>query len=130
VKFPKIARLSWGEGYPAARMLMNEPLAQATIKALEEVAGLELIKLPLIGGSTPLYLFPEILQAPGLILPIVNHDNNQHAENENLRLQNLWYGVEAFAALFSRFQVSGKAVPAGTPDPTTFQHHSRLRLKN
>jgi len=38
-----------------------------------------------------------------VILPIVNHDNNQHGENENLRLQNFWEGIEIFAALFSRF---------------------------
>jgi len=31
-------------------------------------------------------------------LPIVNHDNNQHAANENLRIQNLWDGIEIFAA--------------------------------
>ena len=30
-------------------------------------------------------------------LPIVNHDNNQHAANENLRLQNLWDGIATFA---------------------------------
>jgi hypothetical protein len=34
-------------------------------------------------------------------LPIVNHDNNQHAANENVRVQNLWDGLEAFAAVFA-----------------------------
>jgi acetylornithine deacetylase/succinyl-diaminopimelate desuccinylase-like protein len=32
----------------------------------------------------------------------VNHDNNQHGENENVRLQNLWDGIELFASLFHR----------------------------
>jgi acetylornithine deacetylase/succinyl-diaminopimelate desuccinylase-like protein len=32
---------------------------------------------------------------------IANHDDNQHAANENLRLQNLWDGLEVFAAFFS-----------------------------
>jgi hypothetical protein len=32
----------------------------------------------------------------------VNHDNNQHAANENLRLQTLWDGVQIFATLFTR----------------------------
>jgi len=31
-----------------------------------------------------------VFAAPIICLPIVNHDNNQHAANENLRLQNLW----------------------------------------
>jgi acetylornithine deacetylase/succinyl-diaminopimelate desuccinylase-like protein len=34
-------------------------------------------------------------------LPIVSHDNNQHASNENARLQNLWDGIETYAALIS-----------------------------
>ena len=34
-------------------------------------------------------------------MPIVNHDNNQHGINEQLRLQNLWDGIEVYAALFT-----------------------------
>gem|GEM_PF-6005000 len=32
-------------------------------------------------------------------VPIVNFDNNQHAANENIRLGNLWAGIEIYAAL-------------------------------
>jgi hypothetical protein len=45
--------------------------------------GQQLIKLPTLGGSAPLYLFPTALG-----IPTINHDNNQHGANENLRLQN------------------------------------------
>ena len=41
-------------------------------------------------------------QRPVVGLPIVNHDNNQHAANENLRLQNLWDGIEVYAAVMTR----------------------------
>ena len=34
-----------------------------------------------------------------ILVPIVNYDDNQHAANENLRLQNLWDGIEVMAAL-------------------------------
>jgi hypothetical protein len=40
-----------------------------------------------------------ILKTPTITVPIANHDNNQHAENENLRLQNLWDGLETYVAL-------------------------------
>lgn len=30
---------------------------------------------------------------------VANYDNNQHAANENIRLQNLWEGIEVMAAL-------------------------------
>jgi acetylornithine deacetylase/succinyl-diaminopimelate desuccinylase-like protein len=54
-----------------------------------------------MGGSVPIFLFQQSRGAPAIVLPIANHDNNQHAANENLRLQNLWDGIEIFAALFA-----------------------------
>ena len=30
-----------------------------------------------------------------------NHDNNQHSFDENLRIQNLWDGIELMAALLT-----------------------------
>ena len=70
--------------------------------AVEEAAGGPVIRLPTLGGSVPMYLFTDTLKAPVIGVPIVNHDNNQHAANENLRLQNLWDGIEVYAALFAR----------------------------
>jgi acetylornithine deacetylase/succinyl-diaminopimelate desuccinylase-like protein len=55
----------------------------------------------MMGGSVPLYLIDEVFRVPVIGLPIVNHDNNQHAANENLRLQNLWDGIEMYAAMMS-----------------------------
>ena len=37
--------------------------------------------------------------APTITVPIANYDNNQHSANENIRLQNLWDGIEVMAAL-------------------------------
>jgi hypothetical protein len=39
--------------------------------------------------------------APDIMVPIANHDDNQHAANENLRVQNLWDGIDTMAALFA-----------------------------
>jgi acetylornithine deacetylase/succinyl-diaminopimelate desuccinylase-like protein len=49
-----------------------------------------------------MYLFADILKTPVIGVPIVNHDNDQHAANENLRLQNLWDGIEVYGALMAR----------------------------
>jgi acetylornithine deacetylase/succinyl-diaminopimelate desuccinylase-like protein len=38
---------------------------------------------------------------PIVMLPVANHDNNQHSPNENLRVQNLWDAIEIYAAVFS-----------------------------
>ena len=58
--------------------------------------------VPMLGGSLPTSTFEPVLNVPLVVLPIANHDNNQHAANENLRLQNLWDGIELFAAVLAR----------------------------
>jgi acetylornithine deacetylase/succinyl-diaminopimelate desuccinylase-like protein len=97
----RIVRLEWGPGYPAARTPMELPLAQSVLKILSEATGGQTLAVPTLGGSLPLYLFEEILDAPLIVVPIVNHDNNQHAADENLRLQNLWDGIEVYASLIA-----------------------------
>ena len=54
-----------------------------------------------MGGSGPTYLFEQVLRVPMITLPIANYDDNQHAANENLRIQNLWNGIETYAALLA-----------------------------
>ena len=98
---PKIARVVRGGGYPAARTSMDLPLARDVAAAIEAAAGEPPILVPTFGGSLPLYLFTDVLGQPTLILPIANHDNNQHAPDENLRLANLFYGIDLYAALLT-----------------------------
>ena len=98
---PRLVKLEWGPGYKAARTALDDPAALALVRVLEQGAG-PIIKLPTLGGSVPMHLFGDVLGSPVVGLPIVNHDNNQHAANENVRLQNLWDGIEAFAAVFAR----------------------------
>ena len=98
----RIAQLDWHDsGYPAVRTDMASPPARALIDLMQRVAGDELVLMPTMGGSLPLYLIAERLGAPVVILPIANHDNNQHAANENLRLGNLFQAVATYAALFA-----------------------------
>jgi acetylornithine deacetylase/succinyl-diaminopimelate desuccinylase-like protein len=81
---------------------LDLPVARAIPAVLDEALGEPLVRVPLLGGSLPLVRFREALQTPLVIVPMVNHDNNQHAENENLRIANLWRGIEMYAALFAR----------------------------
>jgi acetylornithine deacetylase/succinyl-diaminopimelate desuccinylase-like protein len=97
----RLARLVWGPGYPGYRTPMDLPAAKAVVAAVEEIAGGPVVKLPSLGGSIPMYLFARKLGAPVIGIPIANYDNNQHAANENLRLQNLWDGIETYSALFA-----------------------------
>jgi acetylornithine deacetylase/succinyl-diaminopimelate desuccinylase-like protein len=69
------------------------------VRAVTEGTGAPVIEVPILGGSLPTYLFAEALKAPLVVVPIANHDNNQHAANENLRLQNLWDAIAVFAGI-------------------------------
>jgi len=101
LKSPRLIKLRWDAGYPALRSDMSSPAAKAVIAAATQAAGAPVVVLPMAGGSVPLYMFADVFNAPIICLPIVNHDNNQHAANENLRLQNLWDGINTYAALMA-----------------------------
>ena len=96
---PRLVRLTWDAGYPAERTSVDLPASRAVIAAASRAAGRPVLVLPMMGASVPMHLFDDVLQTPVVGVPIVNHDNNQHAANENLRLQNLWDGVELYAEL-------------------------------
>jgi acetylornithine deacetylase/succinyl-diaminopimelate desuccinylase-like protein len=98
---PLIARVTTADGYRAVRTPMNLAVAQQIIQTIERALGQKPVLAPTLGGSVPLYIFEEATHAPQIGVPIVNHDNNQHSSNENLRLQNLWDGIEIFAALMT-----------------------------
>jgi acetylornithine deacetylase/succinyl-diaminopimelate desuccinylase-like protein len=101
LRHSKIARIDRRSGYRAARTSMDLPIVDEVIAAANLASGESLVLLPTLGGSLPLYLFTDILQAPVVITPVANHDDNQHAPDENLRLANLWYGIDLMASLFT-----------------------------
>jgi acetylornithine deacetylase/succinyl-diaminopimelate desuccinylase-like protein len=98
----KVIQLQWGAGYPPARTPMDLPAAHALVSVIEAAVGKPVVRMPSLGGSVPMYLFGERLKAPVIGVPIVNHDNNQHSANENLRIQNLWDGIEIFASILAK----------------------------
>lgn len=102
LKYPRIAKILYESGYEAVRTPVDSPFAKRVIEHSRRASSAEeLVLMPTLGGSLPLYQFEKVLGQPIVIVPIVNHDNSQHAPDENLRLADLWYGIELFAALFT-----------------------------
>ena len=99
LRFPRIATVIAGPGYPAERTALDHPLPQQAAAALRDHG--PFVLLPSLGGSLPLYLIRQELGAPTVTLSQWNHDNNQHAEDENIRLANLWNGIAAIAAVMT-----------------------------
>jgi acetylornithine deacetylase/succinyl-diaminopimelate desuccinylase-like protein len=98
---PAIARIDARVGYPAARARADLPIVGHLLELAGLAAGRPAVALPTLGGSVPLHHFEQALGTPAVIMPIANPDNNQHAADENLRLGNLWYGVDLFALLLT-----------------------------
>jgi len=100
----RVVRLNWGAGYPPARTSLDLPIARQMAAIMTSAFGYAPVRMPSLGGSIPMYLFQRGGRTPVIGLPIANHDNNQHAANENIRLQNLRDGIDVFAALFAALQ--------------------------
>lgn len=103
----RLIKVAWGAGYAASRTPLDLPFSRE-VADIMTAAGHEPVRLPTAGGSLPMELFQRPNDTPVIGLPIANHDDNQHAPNENLRLENLWDGIEVFAALFGGIPDAGK----------------------
>jgi acetylornithine deacetylase/succinyl-diaminopimelate desuccinylase-like protein len=94
----RIARVEGRAAYPGVRTPLDDPAAAEVVEAVGRAAGVAPVVIPSFGSSMPLHHF-ERLGAPVVIVPIANHDGNQHGIDENLRIGNLWYGIDLVAAL-------------------------------
>jgi acetylornithine deacetylase/succinyl-diaminopimelate desuccinylase-like protein len=99
---PKVLKAVFSPGYPASRTPLDLPASRAVIAAIQKDLKQPLITFPSSGGSDATYEFKSVLGVPLIGVPISNHDNNQHAENENMRIQNLWDGIGLYAGLMAR----------------------------
>jgi acetylornithine deacetylase/succinyl-diaminopimelate desuccinylase-like protein len=101
-QFAKLIRVEMpGQGYNAQRTPLSLPVAQSVITAVQSTTTEPVMKLPTAGGSLPLSIIVETLGVKVIGVPVANYDNNQHAENENLRIDYLWEGMETYAAIMT-----------------------------
>ncbi|MEJ7674154.1 MAG: peptidase dimerization domain-containing protein [Chitinophagaceae bacterium] len=99
-KYQKLIKVITGsDSYNAQRTSMTLPVTQKVIDAVKSTTNEHVVLMPTLGGSLPLFVFEKYLNAKTITVPIANHDNNQHAENENIRLLNFWNGIETMASL-------------------------------
>jgi acetylornithine deacetylase/succinyl-diaminopimelate desuccinylase-like protein len=97
---PKVAFVKRDSGYNAVRTPIDLPIAKEVIAAVG-TAHQPVVLWPTMGGSVPLGAIERAASTHTITVPIANYDNNQHSANENIRLQNLWDGIETMAALMA-----------------------------
>lgn len=99
---PRIVRIDWDEGSSiATESPMDSPAAAAVAASISRTAGYPVLKLPFMGGSSGMAEIVNQMKAPMVGVAIANYDDNQHAQNENLRLGALWDGIEVYAGLLA-----------------------------
>jgi len=99
-KYSRIARLSLnGPILSAFRTSTNDPQARALVAAVTQTFGRPPVQLRTLGGTVPIAPFIEALGFPAMLVPTVNFDNNQHEENENLRLGTFFDSIVTIAAV-------------------------------
>ena len=59
------------------------------------------VQLRTLGGTVPIAPFIEALGFPAILVPTVNFDNNQHEENENLRIGHFFSSIEIVTAILA-----------------------------
>lgn len=87
--------------YNAQKTSMDNPFAKRIAKSMQVGMGIEPILLPTVGGSLPLFVFEQELHTQPITVPLANHDNNQHAENENIKLKNFFDGIKIFSSIMT-----------------------------
>jgi acetylornithine deacetylase/succinyl-diaminopimelate desuccinylase-like protein len=96
MKYPKIASFQSRVSYGAFQTPFDSECGLWLSKAMTKAFGKEPIKIRMMGGSIPISPFVVTLGIPAVSVPTVNPDNNQHAENENIRVGNYVDAVKTF----------------------------------
>ena len=85
----------------AFRTDMDHPYGQWLTKILEDTFEEKVVRIRTMGGTVPIAPFVNTLEIPAFIVPLVNPDNNQHSPNENIRIAQVAYGLQAFYSILT-----------------------------
>lgn len=99
MQHPRIAVFQSSFSYAAFQTPFQSETGIWLTNAMVRAFGREPIKVRTAGGSIPISPFVTTLGIPAVAVPTVNADNNQHAENENIRVGNYIDAVKTFVAI-------------------------------
>jgi len=98
----RVAKVVRGARNGAAwRTEPSDPQAAFATEALRAVWGNRLVRLRTFGGSVPAAAFIDAYKVPTIGVAIANYDDNQHTDNENVRIGNIFDGMITLAALMT-----------------------------
>jgi acetylornithine deacetylase/succinyl-diaminopimelate desuccinylase-like protein len=80
----------------------ERPQVRWVTEAMRSRWGAEVVRLRTLGGGVPASPFIDGLHVPTVGVSLANFDDNQHTDNENLRIGNLWSGILTMAAIMTK----------------------------
>jgi acetylornithine deacetylase/succinyl-diaminopimelate desuccinylase-like protein len=100
---PRIAKVTTRGGASSGAWHTDPdvPEARFVTDALRARWGGRLVRIRTLGGGVPAGPFIDAFHVPTIGLSLANYDDNQHTDNENLRLGNLWNGIATLAAIMT-----------------------------
>jgi acetylornithine deacetylase/succinyl-diaminopimelate desuccinylase-like protein len=100
---PRIARVTTRAAAAggAWRTDPDVPEARFVAEALRS-RGERLVRIRTLGGGVPATAFIDAFHVPTVGVSLANFDDNQHTDNENLRVGNLWAGILTLAAIMTQ----------------------------
>jgi acetylornithine deacetylase/succinyl-diaminopimelate desuccinylase-like protein len=101
LRYPRIASFQSSISYGPFQTPFNSEAGLWLSRAMTKTFGQEPIKIRMMGGSIPISPFVTTLGIPAVSVPTVNPDNNQHAENENIRVGNYVDAVKTFLGILA-----------------------------
>jgi acetylornithine deacetylase/succinyl-diaminopimelate desuccinylase-like protein len=98
------AQVEMLHGYGAYKVAVTHPQVQKVVAAVRDLCTTmgeaePPVILPTMGGSLPLSELAQALAMPLISVPLANHDDNQHAPNENLRLGHYLQGISTMLSV-------------------------------
>jgi acetylornithine deacetylase/succinyl-diaminopimelate desuccinylase-like protein len=97
---PSVEVLRLGSMRPSHTPL-EHPRAEPLRRALRTGFGAEPVDIPLVGGSLPDAVWTRTLGLPSFVTPYANHDEANHAPNENMAVERFYAGIRTTAALLA-----------------------------
>ncbi|WP_076439510.1 M20/M25/M40 family metallo-hydrolase [Bosea sp. TND4EK4] len=96
---PEVELIAEENGMQPSKTPIASPYTAPLRRAFVAAQGREPLLMPAGFGSLPNYVFTKILGIPAFVTPYANHDEANHAPNENMTLDCFHEGVRTGAAV-------------------------------
>jgi acetylornithine deacetylase/succinyl-diaminopimelate desuccinylase-like protein len=90
-----------GGGMDPSKTPLDSPFTDPIRRAIMTATHEKPLLVPAMGGSLPEYVWTKILGVPAFVVPFANHDERNHAPNENIEVARFINGIKIGAALLT-----------------------------